>query len=227
MQKPNTVESILLAELNLRLPPLSFYKLVKEPSDWSFILKLHAILEGALTRLLERRLSESDFDETLTFMRKVQLAFELRELAHDNHYRSFLVTLNHLRNRFAHRAEYIVADIPTVIQGIPTHKRSSVLQSLAVGIKIPGTTEDDPRNRIGREEMTRKWPRYMIMMSAGYALDMLSLAYYFQMGKDGEFYFEEYRSKLQDLLHDPEVIELRRKIEAEFPDDDSADAGDA
>ena len=30
----NTFESILLAELNLGLPPLTFFKILQEPSDW-------------------------------------------------------------------------------------------------------------------------------------------------------------------------------------------------
>src|SRR2546426_8680359 len=89
MRIPSTFESLLLAELNLGLPPTSFFKLMSEPDDWSFILKLHAILESALTSLLEKRLPAEDFDNTMTFARKIQLVFELPECSQDPEYRSF------------------------------------------------------------------------------------------------------------------------------------------
>jgi hypothetical protein len=216
METPTTFESVLLAELNLGLPPLTFYRIGEEPSDWSFVLKLHAVMECALNRLLDKRLPEDEFEETMTCARKIQLAFEMPEFAHDEHYRSFLITLNYLRNRFAHRAKYIVADLGKVLQEVPSHRRSSVLQSLAVGFKIPGTAEHDSRNRQCRERIMLECPRFTIHTSASYALVMLSLAYYFHLGKDGKIYVEEYRHQLQDLLHDPEVIEFRRKLKSEF-----------
>jgi hypothetical protein len=220
----NTFESILLAELNLGLPPLTFFKILQEPSDWSFILKLHAVVECALGRLLEKRMLEN-FEVTSSFVSKLQLAFELPDLAHDDHYRRFLTALNFLRNRFAHRARYIVSDLRTVLQEIPVHKRDAVLLSLAVAAKIPGTQEDDPRNRPLRRKFILDKPRLTIAMSAAYALDLLSLVYFFHLGKDGKLYVEEFRAQLQDLLHDPRVLEFRRKIESEFPDDLSSSSG--
>src|SRR5260221_8632209 len=38
MRVPTTFESVLLAEFNLELPPMSFFKLIGERDDWSFIL---------------------------------------------------------------------------------------------------------------------------------------------------------------------------------------------
>src|SRR6266516_3609319 len=90
---PSTFESVLLAELNLGLPPTSFFKLMSEPDDWSFVLKLHAILESALTRLLEKRLPAESFDDMMTFVRKVQLVFDLPECSRDRYsgYRGFFL----------------------------------------------------------------------------------------------------------------------------------------
>lgn len=121
VRAPSTFESVLLAEFNLGLPPLTFYKLSYESSDWSFVLKLHAIIECALGRLLQKRLSEDEYDEGATVFGKVQQAFESGALVDDKHYRSFLLSLNYLRNRFAHQANYIVADIKTVISEMPEH----------------------------------------------------------------------------------------------------------
>jgi hypothetical protein len=217
-------ESILLAELNLDLPPLTFFNVAGEPSDWTFIIQLHAVLECALCRLLEKKMPE-DLDTISSFVSKVQLAFKLPELAHDDHYRSFLIALNFLRNRFVHRASYIVADLRTVLQEIPAKRRDATLLSLAVAVKIPDTQEDDPRNRPERRKFILDMPRFTIVMSAAYALNMLSLVYFFHLGKDGKWYAEEFRAQLQDLLHDPRVLEFRRKIEREFPDDLSSHSG--
>jgi len=71
MKAPTPFESVLLAELNIGLPPTSFHKLLEETDDWSFILKLHAILECALVRLLEKRSSSDFLDENSNFVQKV------------------------------------------------------------------------------------------------------------------------------------------------------------
>jgi hypothetical protein len=218
---PSTVESILLAELNVGLPPFTFYKLIGESSDWSFVLKLHAILECALDRLLRGRLSGDDFDDRMTFYRRVELAFDIPEFDRDDHYRNFFFNLNSLRNRFAHRAKYIVADIGTVVRDFPDPKRSRLIQSLAVGFIITGTSQNDPRNIAPRRELFSKWPRITILNSAGYALEMVSIASYIRSGKSGDCYIEDFRPQLQDLLLDPVVIEMRRKIATEFPHDDA------
>ena len=73
MECPTTFESVLLAELVVGLPPLTFYNLIGERDDWCFILKLHAIMECALTRLLEKRIEDQDFDDPMTFHRKLLL----------------------------------------------------------------------------------------------------------------------------------------------------------
>jgi len=124
MRIPSTFESLLVAELNLGLPPTSFFKLMTEPDDWSFILKLHAILESALTSLLEKRLPAEDFDNTMTFARKIQLVFELPECSRDPEYRSFFFSLNSLRNRFAHSAR---SSSPTSQRSFETSRLRSVV----------------------------------------------------------------------------------------------------
>jgi hypothetical protein len=43
MRPPEIFESVLLAEMNLGLPPTFFYSLLKEPDDWAFILKLSCV----------------------------------------------------------------------------------------------------------------------------------------------------------------------------------------
>src|SRR6266496_1060873 len=221
MKPPTPFEAILLAELNLGLPPMSFYKLMKEPDDWSFVLKLHAILESALTRLLEKRLHDDGFDAYTNFVGKAQLAFELQEVALDKEYQGFYFALNSLRNLFAHNAKYICADLRTVLLSIPHAKRRSVPQRLGLSFVEHGperglnrsTTPcdlDEATLKSLRDNCVSLYPRYKLLMSAGNALVTLSLAYYIQLGKDGKFYAQEFRPQLQDLLNDPAVLDFRK-----------------
>jgi hypothetical protein len=183
---------------------------MSEPDDWSFILKLHAILESALTCVLEKRLRADDFDERLSFAGKVQLVFRLPECVRDPEYRTFFVALNSLRNRFAHSARYIFADFSTVFQDIPPPKRRSLLESLAVAVMTRQANPHPLQLKSVRERWTREFPRITIFGSASYALELLSLAYYIQLGVDGNYYAEEFRPQLQDLLNDSNVIKFQR-----------------
>ena len=209
MRVPTTFESVPLAELNVGLPPMSFHKLIGEPDDWSFILKLHAIIESALTRLLEKRLTNQDFDDPMSFTRKLQLLQSVLPVP-DEEYRSFLGALNYLRNRFAHEAKYIAADLQTVFQEIPSRRRQALLECLGVCYFPHGQNPDQVQVSVLRAHMTAQFPRPVILMSAGYALEMLSLAYYVELGNDGNCYSENFRPQLQDLLNDPAVIEFQR-----------------
>src|SRR5262245_16832027 len=210
MPIPSTFESLLLAEVNLGLPPTSFFKLMAEPDDWSFTLKLNAILESALNCLLQKRLLADDFDDMLRFYRKVELVFELPECSRDSELQEFLVALNSLRNRFAHRAKYIFANFSTVFEDMPRPKRRSLMLRLAVTI----TTRNPNPRQFELEALRERWmssfPRVAIFNSASHALELLSLAYYVQIGKDGNCYAEDFGPELQDLLSDPAVIEFQR-----------------
>ncbi len=209
MRVPTTFESVLLAELIVGLPPMSFPKLISERDDWSFIVKLHAIIECALTRLLEKRNTDHDFDDPISFTGKLQLLQSVLAVPEEE-YRSFLVALNYLRNRFAHEAKYIVADLQTVFQEIPSRRRQSVLECLGVCYFPHGQSPDRMQLSVRRANMTRQFPRPVILISAGYALEMLSLAYYVKLGHDGNCYAENFQPQLQDLLNDPAVIEFQR-----------------
>src|SRR5437667_10155251 len=129
-----------------------------EPDDWSFILKLHAILESALTSLLDKRLPAEDFHNTMTFARKIQLVFELPECSRDPEYRSFFFSLNSLRNRFAHSARHIFADFSTVFRDIPPSKRRSLMEALGVAAMTRQADTHPLRLKAIRERWASEFP---------------------------------------------------------------------
>jgi hypothetical protein len=234
MPPPSQFEAILLAELNIGLPPTSFWRLLREPDDWSFILKLHAIFEGVLARVIEKRVADKTVDEYTSFTRRVQLAFELPCLSGNKgegeRYRSFLLDLNSLRNRFAHNASYICADLRTVLLSIPLRRQRDMLRNLNLTLAFnkPNLLLDrlspvllkaqpDPeKTKKLRDVCAKVFPRIMLMTAAADALDLLSLARFIELGKDGKHYAEEFRPQLQDLLNDPAVIEFRRQHEIDM-----------
>ena len=102
---------ILLAEHRLGLPPLFYFKVMDIKDDWAFILKLHALFEGAVHRLLAEKTAQFEFAEPVpserdSFFTKVQTAARL--FLPDNRdeayipAREYLLALNHLRNRITH-----------------------------------------------------------------------------------------------------------------------------
>jgi len=226
MNAPDEFESVLLAEMNLGMPPTSFYSLLKETGDWSFVLKLHCIFECALAQLIERRGADDNGVES-TFVGKVQSAFQVPFLSGDDGetFRSFLLNLNFLRNRFAHNARYMSADIWTVLLDVPLSKRRLVL----AGLKLASDRPDFFVNIVAKaakvervdelpDKARKMIARTSLVFHGGLILDLISTAYYAAVGKDGKFYFENFRPQLQDLLHDPAVIEFRRKLDSDMRD---------
>jgi hypothetical protein len=44
---------VLLAEKRLDLPILSYYKLLNEENDWTFVLRIHVLFEGVVQRVIK------------------------------------------------------------------------------------------------------------------------------------------------------------------------------
>jgi len=225
MNPPEVFESVLLAEMNLGMPPTSFYSLVQETRDWSFVLKLHCVFECALAQLVQRR-GANDTAAESTFVGKVHSAFQTPFLSGQDGetFRNFLLSLNFLRNRFAHNARYMSADIWTVLLDVPLPRRRVV----QAGLKLVSDRPDFFINivaKVFKYERFDQLPdkalngivRCSLLFYGGLILDLISTAYYIALGKDGKFYLEDFRPQLQDLLHDPAVIELRRNLDSDMP----------
>ena len=70
------------AEPRLDLPPLFYFKLTDIEDDWALILKLHALFEGTVYRLLVEKGRQFEFTEPLpserdSFYAKVQTVARL------------------------------------------------------------------------------------------------------------------------------------------------------
>jgi hypothetical protein len=215
MKLPNFFESILLAELNLGVRPTSFFQIAedwaKRKDDWTLVLQLHAYLEGGLNVLLLKRRSQltEPFDDRITFARKVDLAFRLEEFSRDTQYKTFFSAINSLRNRFAHDPRYIKTDLKCYLDHLSPRERVKMLDALGVCHQFEMKTGEGV---ISRAEVTLEFPQISAWLSSAYALELLSLSCWIEIGEDGKPYADDFRPTLQDLLNDPKVKDFIQTI---------------
>jgi hypothetical protein len=125
---PSTFETILLAEQRLNLPTLTYYKLLNEENDWTFILRIHVLFEGVLQRVVKHVLQFPEGHavaapgvtgvhkhanienwENATYRAKLDLALKIQVLEPD--YYVYLLELGRLRNRIVHNLNYFNFDL--------------------------------------------------------------------------------------------------------------------
>jgi hypothetical protein len=114
---PSTFEMILLAEKRLELPTLSYYKLLNEENDWTFILRIHVLFEGVVQKAVKhvlqfpevRKRANVENWENGTYRAKLDLALKIQALEPD--YYIYLLELGRLRNRIVHNLNYFNFDL--------------------------------------------------------------------------------------------------------------------
>ena len=138
-----TIETILLAELRVGLPPLFYTRLLDITDDWAFVLKLHSFFEGTLTKLLQEKLALRRSHEIMTprdtFVSRVHLAERLDLIEPD--YRAFLLSLNRLRNDITHNIRFIDFDLRQYVDSLSDSDFRRTAYALCAGFK--NTPMDD------------------------------------------------------------------------------------
>lgn len=226
--KLGTFETALLAELRVGLPPLFFVRLIEIDDDWAFVLKLHSFSEGILTRLLQEKIRlRTQCGENLTprdsFVSRVHLAFRMNLLEPD--FRGFLIALNRLRNDITHNIRFMDFDLRRYVDGLSDSDFRRTAVTLCAGVKnlpadsIPLPKQPSPAStrqrhcQTVREQIWHLFPRFSLSYAGLWTLDLLSLHFHFEISGDKWSAEPDIQAKLQDLLHDPVVIEFRRTHE--------------
>lgn len=112
--------------------PAHFFESIFHEDDWSFVLKLHALIEGALTMLLTERIGGADatgeLRSALSYLEtsgrrvgKVKLATLLKSLQEDR--AIFLYYLSELRNIFVHRIENVTLTLERHVASMDNNQR--------------------------------------------------------------------------------------------------------
>lgn len=166
-QVEEQLERIRGLAVSLGLPE-RFFELLLREDDWSFVIKLHALLEAALAALLRDAIGRPEAEGFLARLPmsdaaagKVELAKALGVL--DKPYRRYLKKLSELRNHLVHDPNRIGIYLRQHFKQLSEDARRSAAQAFAVGFRA------DPGWRLAEFENN---PKFAIWISA---LCLLSL----------------------------------------------------
>lgn len=163
------IQHIRRFEVDLGVPSGFFEKLLHE-DDWSFLIKLHAVVEAASTNVLVEALNKPELRDQLaraplsdSEYGKLPMLKSLGIL--DAPYRGFVRKLSELRNRAVHNVEHTSMNLKAMVIESPKEKRAALADSLGVGVR---STE-------ARHELLEDNPRGLIWISALCLISMIAL----------------------------------------------------
>ena len=120
----------LIAEIGL---PTEFLPGLKVDSDWSFIIKLHALIEAAVTHALVVRSGKDETSEVfanleLSNARTGKLAFSKVFLDLESEDRRFIRSFSELRNSLIHDIRKVSFTLSGYFSGLPIEKQRSFVR---------------------------------------------------------------------------------------------------
>lgn len=116
-------------EKELSIPKGFFQKIVHE-DDWSFIIKLHALFESALSFLIAKSLGDDRLIDIFTELdtsnlKKGKLAFIKILGLLDRDHQTFIQKLSELRNDLVHDISNIDFDLKKHFEGLDLHQKKT------------------------------------------------------------------------------------------------------
>jgi len=162
---------------DIGMPEDTLWRLLKD-DDWSLVIKLHALLQGAICHTLAQKLHDSGLIEIfgrlpagdnryglVAFLRHYGL-FDPAEL-------KFLKSLAEVRNTFAHNIQWIGRSLAEYKDDLCPSERATFIESMAVGLKesvqVRGKT-------VQRRQFVRENLKLAMFLSAAHILAMSYLA---------------------------------------------------
>jgi hypothetical protein len=159
-------DSIQAFARDLGLPEDFFRSLLGE-SDWSFVIKLHAVIESAVSHLLAGTLGRSDL---LGLFGRLELgnpttgklAFGKALNCLDDDERGFIRQLSELRNSLVHDVRNVSFSFTNYISALDPNK----LRAIAQSVYIPNPSESDVNHKQLALTLFKQDPRRQIWTCA-------------------------------------------------------------
>lgn len=144
------------ADLSLRK---GFFRALLNEDDWSFVIKLHALVDSAITHMLVEELGRPELLRPLSRLsladtRSGKLAFG-RELGLlDGRDRLFVQKLSEIRNSFAHDVRMAGSTLADYARGLNDAGLASLVKAVGPGRDpFPVGTEDVPERQFVLENL--------------------------------------------------------------------------
>ena len=102
----------------------------EKDNDWEAVIKLHAILDAAITQLIVAKLGPKELAPVISLLelgdrRKGKVAFVKALNLLTSEEINFLRVVSELRNLFAHRITHLEVDLKSHLAEAPAHERKS------------------------------------------------------------------------------------------------------
>lgn len=202
-KKDTQIDHLASIEKDFGLPTGFIKTLFKEPSDWSFVIKLYALLETGTTYFLTNELAKPQLRDILLRMdmcERINIIKALNIL--DTERRLFLRKFSELRNLIVHDIKNINFKFDRYLKGLDKNQRREFCKTFSIGLKSEIKIGE---KKIPRESVAKANPRIALIFSTMYLL--------------GEFYYQkqlitvnaERRRLLQKLGEDFTRIDLKKK----------------
>ena len=174
-----TREAVRVMEKQLGLPTGFFVRLHDE-DDWSFVIKLHALMEAAVTYLLAEHFGDQrlgKFFDRLEMSNprvgKLALLNELDLLPSEA--RTFLQKLSELRNNRVHDIREVGFDLERYILSLPSGKVKAFVNQLSPK-RLVGATPKRPNPSVEElREFFSKNLKILMMQFAAMILELVHL----------------------------------------------------
>lgn len=142
------LRSILGVERDLGLPK-GFIARLQEEDDWSFVIKLHALVEAATSHLLSQ-VVDARLDDVFSFLelsnkRTGKLAFIGALDLLSKPIRRYISALSELRNLLVHNVRNVGFQFDGYIASLNKEQRRNFLESFGASLKDPEVALTQPK----------------------------------------------------------------------------------
>lgn len=128
---------VLQLEEDLELP-VGFFEALAQEDDWSFVIKLHALIEAAVTHLLVETIAKPSLQDIfaridMSNAQTGKLAFADKLGLVSKDVRRFIRTLSELRNDFVHNVSNVDVDLVHFLERLPADRRKGLYKAFGWG----------------------------------------------------------------------------------------------
>lgn len=175
MNNDELIAAVSELEQGIGLQNGFFGRLVSE-DDWSFIIKIHALYEAAVTKLITEKVGKDSLESFFSRLElgdrsrgKLRLLKDLRLL--DDEERKFIYALSEIRNDFVHDVRNTNANLITYLEALSSEKRKHYVDTF--GYTYTPTLEISGK-KVDSKVFTRENPRIAIWHNSMHVLAIVS-----------------------------------------------------